>query len=387
MFQGDRWRNVANITLTVMLVGILLIFVVVIFSDNHEWTEAFLGEKGKKEVLTFLGFGMGGILAALSVLVAHKRAKALADTAHEQAVANEHVEQGHRQERFKTAVDHLGHESPSVRLGGAYELVHLARDNQDFRGTALKILCAHIREKTQRQEYKKEYKDAPSEEIQTLLSLLFREQSEIFKKSPADLHGSYLNGAYIGHARLGNVDFTKAYLQKADLENSDMRGSCFIMAKLQEAHLYHADMKGSILVLANLEKASFSRSQLQGATLGFATLSEAQFNGAQLQGVTNEGEPSEGVDKSAASSSDIRQLGNRIKSVRAGRYPIAFQKAIEGAIDRDADSRIQDFFTQRASEEGEGNVESYLQTKNISLGAYTREEAEEWIAEYKEAYG
>ena len=126
----------------------------------------------KNEILTFLGIGMGGILLALQAVIANRRAKAMEDTAkaqakatEEQAKANENTEQGQRQERLKNAIEHLGHDSDSVRLGGADELFHLAQDTEDFRQTVLDILCAHIRRTTGEAEYQKKHKLSPSEAV------------------------------------------------------------------------------------------------------------------------------------------------------------------------------------------------------------------------------
>ena len=103
---------------------------------------------------------MGGVLVALQALMSYKRAKAMeqtaeaqADAAKAQADAVSKTEQGQRQDRLKNAIEHLGHESDSVRLGGAYELFHLAEDTEDLRQTVLDILCAHIRRTTGESKY------------------------------------------------------------------------------------------------------------------------------------------------------------------------------------------------------------------------------------------
>ena len=69
----------------------------------------------KFEALKFLGIGMGGILLALQALASHKRAKAMEDTAKTQTNAILTTEKGQQQERLKNAIEHLGHESDSVR--------------------------------------------------------------------------------------------------------------------------------------------------------------------------------------------------------------------------------------------------------------------------------
>ena len=128
-----------------LLAVLSIIFLTVVICDDPEWIYPYLGietENGKKyEALKSLGIGMGGLLLALQALMSYKRAKALEDNV-------EATERGQRQERLKNAIEHLGHKSDSVRLGGAYELFHLAQDTPELRQTVLDILCAHIRRTT-----------------------------------------------------------------------------------------------------------------------------------------------------------------------------------------------------------------------------------------------
>ena len=145
---------------------------------------------------------MGGILIALQALMSYKRAKAMettaeaqADAAKAQADAVSKTEQGQRQDRLKNAIEHLGHEKDSVRLGGAYELFHLAKDIKELRQTVLDILCAHIRQTTGDDGYRETHKSKPSEEVQSLLTLLFVQEYEVFKGCHINLQGSWLNGA------------------------------------------------------------------------------------------------------------------------------------------------------------------------------------------------
>lgn len=145
--------------------------------------------------------------------MSYKRAKAMEDTAKSQADAVLKTEQGQQQERFRNAIEHLGHEKDSVRLGGAYELFHLAEDTEELRQTVLDILCAHIRQTTGEYEYQKKYKvpedvedvSEPSEEVQSLLNLLFVQEHDVFKGLRADLRGSWMIGADLGMARLENA--------------------------------------------------------------------------------------------------------------------------------------------------------------------------------------
>ena len=131
----------------VILLGLLAVifFMVMVWEGGEKCISKLLGLSSKPEVLKFIGIGLGGVLIALQALMSYKRAKAMEDTAKSHADAVLNTEQGVRQERLKNAIEHLGHEKEFVRLGGAYELFHLAEDTQELRQTLHDILCAHIR--------------------------------------------------------------------------------------------------------------------------------------------------------------------------------------------------------------------------------------------------
>ena len=271
------------------------IFFAVMFSESTEkCISDLLGLKEKSDTLKFLGIGMGGILLVVQALASYKRAKAMED-----AILK--TEQGQRQERLKNAIEHLGHESSdSVRLGGAYELFHLAKDTEELRQTVLDILCAHIRRTTGEDGYREKYKSKPSEEIQSLLTLLFVEEHAVFEGLGANLQGSWLNGANLNRARLQSANFSGAHLQGADLlqarlqgahlDRTHLQGAELLNAQLQGAELFGAQLQGAVLFWAQLQGAVLSMAQLQGAVLSGAQLQEAELSGAQLQGVTSHGE-------------------------------------------------------------------------------------------------
>ena len=221
-----NWLKNAMIPFLVFLLAVLLVaFVGVMFSESAEkWIGGFLGLSEKNETLKFLGFGMGGVLLVIQAGISYRRAQAMEDAANaqadaaraqagatvEQAKANQNTEKGLRQERLKNAIEHLGHGSDSVRLGGAYELFHLAEETKELRRTVFDILCAHIRRTTGEAEYREAYKSKPSEEIQSLLTLLFVQEHEVFKGLHINLQGSWLKGAYLWGARLYGASLTLA---------------------------------------------------------------------------------------------------------------------------------------------------------------------------------
>ena len=301
-----------QIVLIVLLILLVVVFVVVMFSENPKWIFDLLGvaEKGesKYEALKFLGIGMGGILIALQALMSYKRAKAMEDTAQaqadaakaqarateEQAKANQHTEQGQQQERFRNAIEHLGHEKDSVRLGGAYELFHLAEDTEELRQTVLDILCAHIRWTTGESKYRETHKSKPSEEVQSLLTLIFLQEHEVFKGFHINLQGSWLNGADLRKARLENAVLVEVNLQEANLDEARLKNARLDKAELKNARLYkaqmqgavltEAQMQGAILAWAQMQRAELIRTQMQGVMIAWAQMQGVELYRAQMQG-------------------------------------------------------------------------------------------------------
>ena len=357
--------------------------------DFKAWTFELLGLSSKPEVLKFIGIGMGGVLIALQALMSYKRAKAMEDTAKAQADAVMNTERGLRQERMKNAIEHLGHDKDSVRLGGAYELFHLAEDTPELRQTLLDILCAHIRQTTGESAYRKTHQSKPSEEVQSLLTLLFVQDHEVFKGCRINLQGSWLNGADLKEARLEKAVLARAYLQGADLRK----------AYLQEADLPEACLQGANLEKAHLQKAHLEKARLHGANLYLAQLHGADLNGAQLQGANLNGAQLHGAFLAKA------QLQGTFGMWRSGN---TFLERIKNSTDQEtdlsgvifegglsqgiADSIVEGLSDDSAKELREGlephigkPPSSQLENSGAITGTYSKEDAEKWIAEYNKA--
>ena len=225
-------------------------------------------------------------------------------TAREQANATKNTEAGQRQERLKNAIEHLGHQRDSVRMGGAHELFHLAKDTENLRQTVMDILCAHIRQTTGEDKYKEKHKAEPSEEIQGLLTLLFVQEHDVFEYCSINLQGSCLNGANLIQARLKkanlrqvqlqDADLSKAQLQRVDLSKAQLQGACLNKAQMQEANLWDAQlqyayiwgtqMQGAILVDAQMQGARLVGAKMRGSILRDTKLQKAILSSAEFQG-------------------------------------------------------------------------------------------------------
>ena len=188
----------------------------------------------------FIGYMIGGGLLTLQILAYNRRATAAEKTA-------ELTERGNIAERFKIAIEHLGRESASIRLGGIYTLHHIAHEAEEYRERVFEILCAHIRETTTQEKYKPSIRksgwEQPTIEIQSILELLFINppEPEIYKGFKANLDYTHLVGARLIEAKLDNAYFSFANLQKATLLRASFQNTSLYRTDLQEADLIDAE--------------------------------------------------------------------------------------------------------------------------------------------------
>ena len=405
-------KNNAESILIYILIAFVAIFVAAIFFEKIVVFFGHLfGLSEKNKVLTFLGLGMGGILLALQAVIAYNRsvamknaANAQADAAKQQAKANQNTEQGQRQERLKTAIEHLDSSSDSVRLGGIYELFHLAEDTLEWRRTALDILCAHIRRTTCEKAYQDKYQREPSEEIQSLLTLLFVQEHTVFKGHRANLEGTWLNGANLRKARLQGANLTNTRLQGAHLDDAQLQGAKLTRAKLQSAWFSKASLLGAELDQALLQLARLDGAQLQGAFLPNANLQVANLFNAQLQGAILTGTLLQGalfentLFQGVTCLIDSRSFKENIEN-RVGKNPefLPLSSAIfSGCV---GSRETVEMYTEGMPadqvhllwggirEEADKPI-SYDPPEDdgvITEPPYTQKDAERWIAEYEEA--
>ena len=378
-----------------------------------------LGSSNKNETLKFLGISMGGILIALQALMSYKRARAMEDTAKSQADAVLKTEQGQRQDRMKNAIEHLGHKSDSVRLGGAYELFHLAQDTPDtpeLRQTVHDILCAHIRQTTGEKEYQEKHKSKPSEEVQSLLNLLFVQEPAVFKGLSADLQGSWLKGIALKRARLENAILVGVQLQRADLRGVQLQGADLSEAKMQEATLRRVQLQRATFWAAQMQGASLSGVQLQAATLQEVKMQGAMLLGVKMQGADLSDSELQGATLQAVLLQGTILRGVKMQGITTGNGG-SFEERIRRQVDQESkltgvifegklgqgvvDSIVADSSDGEDEEEREilrkilrerlmphvGKPESYELPENSGAitGIYSGEDAEKWITEYNEA--
>ena len=286
----------------------------------------------------------GGCLAVAVLLETRRRANAA-----EEALGQ--TKESIVQKTFSDAINHLGHVSESVVLGGIHSLLDLAKKNSDYRPRVFNILCAHIKTTTTTEEYRKKYPIQPSKiipkhcrldhnprkktpkkpstTIQILLSSLFIDKEyDIFTVDTAktsrtadEEYGTFVGpDEKIYRADLSGARLAGSELLKARLQDINLAG-----AQLQGANLKDAQLQGTNLIGAQLKDADLTGAQLQGAFLMEAQLQGADLIGAQLQGVYGEGAQLQRVDLTTANLQSAHLEGAQLKD--AFLYNAGLQKA------------------------------------------------------------
>ena len=329
---------------------------------------------------------MGGTLVALQAFASYKRSRAMENTVSAQLAANRQTERAHLQERLKSGVDHLGHESAAVRVGGAYELVYLAQDNSDLRQTVLDILCAYVRSTTGSDDYRRSHSSKPSAEIQNLLHVMFRKKRDVFRGLDVDLEGCWLNGADLRDAGLAKAVLTGAYLRGANFWRARLQGAVLWNAQLQGADFMATRLQGADLRSAGLQCASLPAAQLQG-TLLWGT----GFQGADLTSINLQGARATSVESKGLKELEFENYAFARRLREGGGFQSDLSEVVfEGGLSQE---EVDKFVVGLPDEHAEALREALewhcarpasrrLPDKSRAfLGAYTTEEAEQWIAE------
>ena len=274
------------IGLGALLFIVVIIVIVTPFDRIADTVKYILGtEENKKEIITFLAYGIIGCITVIGALAVNRRANAVVEN-------NKLVEKGHIQERFKSAAEHLGNERTGTRIAAFYEFYHLAKDNKEMRESIFNILCAHIRQTTTDENYNKDNvgdKERPTEEIQTLLDVLFEHKykykykDHVFSGWIPNLQRARLKGAMLPYANLERVDLLDANLEGAQLWHANLKGAFLLGVNLEGAQLNRANLEEAELEYANLVRANLSGANLSGAELRYANLERADLFGANLK--------------------------------------------------------------------------------------------------------
>ena len=195
-------------------------------------------------------------------------------------------------ESFAKAVEQLGHNEISIRLGAVLALESLGKASSSLLSPIIQVLCAYIREKRPNPVQRDD--DSPARlptDIQLILEIISRlKTKDKDNQITVDLHDTDLPGvswfqATLNSANLSKAKLNRAYLREADLSRAKLNEANLIRADLVEANLSGADLSRAHLSGANLRGANLSGPFLSGGTNRGTSLFEADLSGANLNGV------------------------------------------------------------------------------------------------------
>ena len=407
-----------------ILVFLFIALMYVFFADNLDFFFEMFGITSKARLIEILGITIAGNILLIQATVSYRRAVTLERSVVSQVEANIVLDRGNRQERFNCAIDHLGSKSSTVRLSAGFELFDLATNYEDLRQSIFSILCAHIRETTTQEMYQKQYSRHPSEEIQSLLTVLFFDGKELFQNISADLRRCWLRGANFGgaslvnakldganleHAQLHNADFrmcsfnrsklrnlfcSKTMLQNSRFERADLRnahlfglmqGASLNYAKLDGAVLSRAKLQGAFLIRASLKGASLDSAYLHGANLVSAQLQGAflgntQFQGAELAGCDMRGVLCDEAPPIVFFEEHMRDRCDCPSDLAQVRFKGGLTQAdVDEAVRYLSDSRKKDLIKLLSSHLGPKQEVDPEYELNIEIGEYSKEDLELWV--------
>lgn len=190
---------------------------------------------------------VGGILALMAFYIAWRRVE----------VANE----TQITDRFTKAIEQLGNENLSIRLGGIYALARISRDSKKDHRQIMEVLTAFVREECplnpDENENENESDDNADEEIQELPTDIQAILTIIVEKVWTEDEPQMLNLSKTSliKANLKNGYLPFANFWGADLRGADLRGANLWRANLSEADLCKADLCKADLRWTDLRQA------------------------------------------------------------------------------------------------------------------------------------
>lgn len=256
-------------------------------------------------------------------------------------------QEGQITDRFTRAVDQLGSDDLTVRLGGIYALERIALDSPRDYGPVMEVLTAFARQESPlpANAAGTPVVAAPvaPEEVRAVFKVIGRRTNdqiaaEIVAGGCLDLTDinavgvnlvesdlrhtcwdrSDLRGAQMMRSTLSGASFVGSDLsQQASLDSAMAQGAFFSQANLSTSNLSRADFGDANLLSANLSAAqlaetSFADATLVGTNFALANAIGADFQGASFSGAILDNAILSGADLTGAEHLSPEQLATAI---------------------------------------------------------------------------
>lgn len=316
----------------VAFVGGIAVLLVVLWLGAFHWPEpvpsdsaaATAAENSSKRTATLAVVAGLIALGGLIVSVSNYRRQAKHD-----AHVHEKDRQDLVQQRYSTAIEHLGSTTPAVRAAAVYALEDVIQADSSRRVAIVQTLVALVSGTPSvddvdddDEEVAVDVPDVPSIAAQVVIARrkgslgappaqLAAADLRAFALPGADLSsanlrdailsGTNLRGANLGYAALRGANLHDADLRETNLRDANLNDTKLTAAKLCDANLSEtdlgfADLSGADMARANLRSADLRGANLRGTNLRGADLTDAKFDracswaGAQVWGVKGKSE-------------------------------------------------------------------------------------------------
>jgi uncharacterized protein YjbI with pentapeptide repeats len=275
----------ALVTIPAELLGVDQVLVVRKIQDPGKQLDEVNGLRSTlAAVLAGLAVAAGAIVGALN----------FRETSRQNRAVVELQRRGQVTERFTRAIEQLGDDKITIRIGAVYALEQIARDSAELHWPIMEVLTAYLREHARPRQSisapgtdESEAQDTGQSlagDIQAIATVIGRRQ---YKQDPDGRHlhlaQVQLPGVDMPRANLERADLTMANLDGAWLRGAQLRAARLSGARLNGAHLDHACLEGADLAEAQLTRASLSGARMTSTDLHGAQLTEADISRAQLE--------------------------------------------------------------------------------------------------------
>ena len=255
-------------------------------------------------------------------------------------------QEGQITERFTRAVDQLGNDDMTVRLGGVYALERIAHDSPRDYGAVMEILATFVRQKSTLPPGALATPVTTAAEVPLDVRAAYK---VIGRRSPdqvaleegcLDLRGVNAAGLDFAGYNFSNTCWDRSDLRGAILARADLNGSRFIGTALRQANLGGVDAERANFTSAEMAQANFSSADLSdanllGADMRGATLDQTNLSGADILGTNLESALLFGADLSGADVLDARFTGATISgSNLAGAVHLTAEQIDPAIVDR-----------------------------------------------------
>jgi len=290
-----------------------IIWAVYLFWKVPQWQAAARrgkGELGEKELFDIenaargtIGQMLGGVAVISGLLFAWQQ---LGNTAETLRVS----QQGQITERFTRAVDQLGSDDVTIRLGGIYALDRIAGDSPQDYVPAMQVLASYVRGASS--ETAAVPTQGPTEsagrglpiDVQAVLTILGDRTVPWTAARCLDL-----SGAHLAFANLANANLVGVCLERTDLTNANLAGADLRRTTMSGANLTHADLTGANLALAVLDSALLPMTSMASANLTEANLLNADVRDSILPNADLRGANLTGANLSNATLFQVNLTG------------------------------------------------------------------------------